>query len=110
MCMSALNSRMAKLIPGWAPGTTECYVRMIAESMTNDGARASKEGALDCARCNGTYAHGLRAMCCSHSLAMCLGQGASQVVLQVCVSVRLHGIGHWTGTLIGLGWESPALA
>jgi len=34
---------------------------------------------------------------------MCLGQGASQVVFQVCVSVRLHGIGHWTGTLIGLG-------
>ena len=101
--MSALNSRMAKLIPGWAPGTTECDVRMIAESMRNDGARASKEGALDCAGCNGTYAHGLCAMCCSHSLAMCLGQGASQVVLQVCVSVRLHGIGHWAGTLIGLG-------
>ena len=81
--MSALESMMAKLIPGWAPGTTECDVRMIAESMTIDGARASKEGALDCARCNGTYAHGLRAMCCSHSLAMCLGQGASQVVFQV---------------------------
>ena len=86
MCMSALNSRMAKLIPGWAPGTTECDVRMIAESMTNDGARASKEGALDCARCNGTYAHGLCAMCCSHSLAIVSGAGyESGCVPSVCV-------------------------
>ena len=48
--------------------------------------------------------HMASVLCVAPTHLLCVwGRVRVRFVFQVCVSVRLHGIGHWTGTLIGLG-------